>query len=191
MATVATPEDLRAAPGTAGKPPLGAVVKILDEKGEPVPDGKTGRIFVANAISFEGYTSGSDKERLGDLVSSGDVGHFDENGRLFIDGRDDDMIISGGENVFPREIEDLIASRDDVAEVAVIGVSDQEWGQRLKAFVVLAGGAVASDATTRSLQDYVKGRLLPYKYPRLVDYVDDLPKTGTGKIDRQALKARG
>ena len=184
MATVATPEDMRAAPGTAGKPPLGAAVKILDPQKRPVPTGETGRIFVANSISFEGYTSGDDKERLGGFVSSGDVGHFDEGGRLFIDGRDDDMIISGGENVFPREVEDLIAGRDDVEEVAVIGVSDPEWGQRLKAFVVLKPGAMLDEDDVKA---YVKQSLASYKVPREVAFIDALPRNATGKVLRRQL----
>ena len=177
MATVATPEDMRAAPGTAGKAPLGTVVRILDPQGQPVPTGETGRIFVANSISFEGYTSGDDKERLGDLVSSGDVGHLDDEGRLFVDGRDDDMIISGGENVFPREVEDLLGCRDDVEEVAVIGVNDPEWGQRLKAFVVRKPGATLGE---HEVQAYVRTCLASYKVPREVALLDALPRNATG-----------
>ena len=184
MATVATPEDMRAAPGTAGKPPLGTVVKILDPQGQALPDGETGRIFVSNAISFEGYTSGDDKERLAGLVSSGDVGHFDEGGRLFVDGRDDDMIVSGGENVFPREVEDLIASRDDVEEVAVVGVPDPDWGQRLKAFVVPKPGASLSEDAIKA---QVKQALASYKVPREVAFLDTLPRNATGKVLKRNL----
>ncbi len=184
MASVATPEDLRAAPGTAGKPPLGTVVKILDSEGKPLPAGKTGRIFVANAISFEGYTSGDDKERLDGMVSSGDLGHFDEEGRLFVDGRDDDMIISGGENVFPREVEDLISAHADVEEAAVIGVSDRDWGQRLKAFVVLKPGRELGEADVKA---YVKNALASYKVPREVDFIEALPRNATGKVLRRQL----
>ena len=185
MATVATPEDMRAAPGTAGKPPLGTSVRILDDKGNPVPDGQTGRIFVANSISFEGYTSGDDKERLDGLVSSGDVGHFDKAGRLFVDGRDDDMIVSGGENVFPREVEDLIAARDDIEEVAVVGVTDPEWGQRLKAFVVRKPGVELEGDV---LKQYVKQHLATYKVPREVVFLDMLPRNATGKVLRRELR---
>ena len=99
---------------------------------------RPGRIFVASGLPFEGYTGGDTKATIGELMSSGDVGHFDGAGRLFIDGRDDDMIVSGGENVFPAEVEDLLASHPAVREVAVIGVEDEDWGQRLKAVVVLA-----------------------------------------------------
>ena len=136
-ATVATPEDLRAAPGTAGRPPRGTVIKLYDEAGREVPRGEVGRIFVGNEMAFEGYTGGGGKEVIDGLFSSGDVGHLDAAGRLFIDGRDDEMIVSGGENVFPREVEDLLADHEGVVEVAVIGVEDEEFGQRLKAFVVL------------------------------------------------------
>ena len=161
-----------------------AVVKILDERRQPVPTGATGRIFVANSISFEGYTSGDDKERLEGFVNSGDVGHFDEDGRLFIDGRDDDMIISGGENVFPREVEDLIAGRNDVEEAAVIGVADPEWGQRLKAFVVLKPGATLAE---EELKAFVKRSLASYKVPREVAFIDGLPRNATGKVLRSRL----
>ena len=111
-ATIATPEDLRAAPGTAGKPPRGTIVKLYDDDGQPVEDGETGRIFVGNDLQFEGYTGGGDKDVIDGLMSSGDVGHFDDEGRLFIDGRDDDMIVSGGENVFPQEVEELLEGHD-------------------------------------------------------------------------------
>lgn len=184
MASVATPEDLRAAPGTAGRPPLGTTVRILDQEGQPLGPGQTGRIFVANMISFEGYTSGDDKERLGSMVSSGDVGHLDEAGRLFIDGRDDDMIISGGENVFPREVEDLIASHDCVEEAAVIGVRDAEWGQRLAAFVVLKPGATFSEDDVKA---HVKHNLASHKVPRSVRFLDSLPRNATGKVLKQEL----
>ena len=135
-ATIATPEDLREAPGTAGKPPRGTVVRIYDEEGQPVDDGETGRIFVGNDLQFEGYTGGGNKDVIDGLMSSGDVGHFDDEGRLFVDGRDDDMIVSGGENVFPQEVEELLEGHDAVKEAAVFGVDDEKFGQRLKAVVV-------------------------------------------------------
>ena len=108
-ASIATPEDLRAAPGTAGRPPIGTVIKLVDEGGNEVDQGETGRIFVGNNLLFEGYTGGGSREVLDGIMSTGDVGHFDADGRLFVDGRDDDMIVSGGENVFPREVEDLLS----------------------------------------------------------------------------------
>lgn len=186
-ATVATPSDLRAAPGTAGRPPRGTVVRIYDEAGEPLPPGEVGRIFVGNEMSFEGYTGGGGKDAIDGLLSSGDVGHFDAAGRLFIDGRDDEMIVSGGENVFPREVEDLLAAHEAVVEVAVIGVEDDEYGQRLKAFAVVAEGA---DASEEDLKAYVKAHLAGYKTPREIEFLPELPRNATGKILKRELQAR-
>ena len=184
-ATIATPEDLRAAPGTAGKPPRGTVVKIVDAEGErELPPGETGRVFVGNEMAFEGYTGGGGKDVYEGLLSSGDVGHFDDEGRLFIDGRDDEMIVSGGENVFPREVEDLLAGHEAVDEVAVIGVEDEEFGQRLKAFIVLTGpGELDEDG----VKDYVKRNLARYKVPREVEFLDSLPRNASGKILKREL----
>jgi len=186
-ATVATPEDLRAAPGTAGRPPRGTVVRLYDEAGREVPRGEVGRIFVGNEMSFEGYTGGGGKEVIDGLLSSGDVGHLDSDGRLFIDGRDDEMIVSGGENVFPREVEDLLADHDAVVDVAVIGVEDEEYGQRLKAFVVVADEAEVSEEELRA---HIKANLAAYKAPREIEFVDELPRNATGKILKRELHER-
>jgi fatty-acyl-CoA synthase len=183
-ATIATPEDLRAAPGTAGRPPRGTVVRVVDSEGEDVEPGRTGRVFVGNEMAFEGYTGGGGKDVLDGLLSSGDVGHFDADGRLFIDGRDDEMIVSGGENVFPREVEDLLSDHEEVREVAVIGVEDEQFGQRLKAFVVLAEGAVLTD---EDVKQHVKSNLARYKVPREVEFLDSLPRNATGKILKREL----
>jgi fatty-acyl-CoA synthase len=187
-ATVATPEDLRAAPGTAGRPPRGTTVRIVGEDGRELPQGDVGRIFVGNDMSFDGYTGGGGKEVLDGLLCSGDVGHIDAGGRLFIDGRDDEMIVSGGENVFPREVEDLLADHEGVEEVAVIGVDDAEFGQRLKGFVVLKAGQEVSED---ELKAHVKANLAGYKTPREIEFMDELPRNATGKILKRDLKARG
>jgi fatty-acyl-CoA synthase len=182
--TVATPEDMRAAPGTAGRTPRGTFVKLFDEHDREVAPGQTGRIFVGNDLPFEGYTGGETKAMIGDLMSSGDVGHFDAAGRLFVDGRDDDMIISGGENVFPAEIEDLLAEHAAVREVAVVGVEDEAWGQRLKAVVaLLEPGSVGED----ELKTYVKDNLAAFKVPREIVFVDALPRNATGKVLKKDL----
>jgi acyl-CoA synthetase (AMP-forming)/AMP-acid ligase II len=186
-ATIATPEDLRAAPGTAGRPPRGTTVKILDEEGRELPQGEVGRIFVGNEMSFEGYTGGGGKEVVDGLLCSGDVGHIDADGRLFIDGRDDEMIVSGGENVFPREVEDLLADHEAVVEAAVIGVEDTEFGQRLKAFVVAKPEA---GVTEDELKAHVKANLASYKTPREVEFLDELPRNATGKVLKRDLRAR-
>jgi len=184
QATIAQPDELRAAPGTAGRPPRGTTVRILGEDGKELPQGQTGRIFVANENQFDGYTGGGNKEIIDGLMSSGDVGHFDEEGLLFVDGRDDDMIISGGENVFPREVEDLLSDHGDVVEASVIGVPDPEFGQRLKAFVVLKDGASADQA---ALQAHVKSNLARYKVPREIVFLDELPRNPTGKVLKRQL----
>jgi fatty-acyl-CoA synthase len=186
-ATIATPEDMRAAPGTAGRPPRGTVIRIVDEDGNDLPPGETGRIFIGNQMAFEGYTGGGDKEHLGDLLSSGDVGHFDEEGRLFIDGRDDEMIVSGGENVFPREVEDLLSDHEGVVEAAAIGVEDEEFGQRLRAFVVKEDG---SEVNEEDLRNHVKSNLARYKVPREIVFVDELPRNATGKVLKRELAER-
>jgi acyl-CoA synthetase (AMP-forming)/AMP-acid ligase II len=185
-ATIATPRDLREAPGTAGKPPRGTVVRIYDDDGRPVArTGETGRIFVGNDLQFEGYTGGGYKDVIDGLMSSGDVGHFDDAGRLFIDGRDDDMIVSGGENVFPQEVEDLLASHDQISEAAVFGVDDEKFGQRLKAVVVTKGSKTLSETEVKK---YVKSNLAGYKVPRDVDFVAQLPRTSTGKVLKRELQ---
>jgi fatty-acyl-CoA synthase len=184
-ATVAGPPDLRAAPGTAGRPPRGTVVKILDDHGDELPVGASGRIFVGSEMLFEGYTGGGDKDRRNGLMATGDVGHFDADGRLFVDGRDDDMIVSGGENVFPGEVEDLLAGLAGIREVAVVGVPDEEFGQRLRAVVSLEPGAELSEA---ELQDHVRTHLARYKVPREVAFVDQLPRNATGKILKRELR---
>jgi fatty-acyl-CoA synthase len=178
-ATIATPADLRAAPGTAGRPPRGTVVRLYDADARPVGPGETGRIFVGNELCFEGYTGGGGKAVIDGLMSSGDVGHFDAGGRLFVDGRDDEMIVSGGENVFPREVEDTIATLAGVAEVAAIGVEDAAFGQRLSAYVVRSDGVTL---TAEDVKRHVKANLARYKVPRDVVFLDELPRNATGKI---------
>jgi acyl-CoA synthetase (AMP-forming)/AMP-acid ligase II len=182
-ATIATPKDLREAPGTAGKPPRGTIVKIYDDEGQEVETGDTGRIFVGNDLQFEGYTGGGNKDVIDGLMSSGDVGHFDDAGRLFVDGRDDDMIVSGGENVFPQEVEELLEGHDNIKEAAVFGVDDEKFGQRLKA-VIVAKKKMSED----EVKKYVKSNLAGYKVPRDVEFVDELPRTSTGKVLKRELK---
>jgi fatty-acyl-CoA synthase len=184
FATIATPADLQAAPGSVGRVVRGAVVKILGPDGQELPQGETGRIFVGHMIHFEGYTGGGDKERIHGMVSSGDVGHFDISGRLFIDGRDDEMIISGGENVFPREIEDLLHQHPAVLEAAAVGVADEQFGQRLSVFLVVRDGA---ELTEEDVKEYVRANLARYKVPSAVTFLDELPRNPTGKVLKRDL----
>jgi fatty-acyl-CoA synthase len=187
-ATIATPEDLRAAPGTAGRPPRGTVVRLYDAAGAEVEPGRPGRIFVGNELVFDGYTGGGGKPAIDGLLCTGDVGHFDDDGRLFVDGRDDEMIVSGGENVFPREVEDTIAALAGVDEVAAVGVDDAGFGRRLRAFVVRSAG---SSLTERDVKEHVRANLAQFKVPRDVVFVEELPRTATGKVLKRELAERG
>ncbi|MCG3752098.1 MULTISPECIES: acyl-CoA synthetase [Amycolatopsis] len=185
VATVATPEDWKRAPGTVGRAPVGCRVALYDEHGTKITEPHvTGRVFVGSGLSFGGYTDGRNKEIIDGLLSSGDVGHFDEDGLLFIDGRDDEMIVSGGENVFPIEVENLLVEREDVLEAAVIGVEDPDFGERLKAFVVRTEGSTLDEDGVR---EYVKANLARYKVPRDVEFLDELPRNATGKVLRTKL----
>ena len=152
--------------------------------GAEVPQGEPGRIFVSNGMEFAGYTDGQTKEVVAGLMSSGDVGHFDEEGRLFIDGRDDDMIVSGGENVFPQEVEELLLAHPGVADAAVIGVDDEDFGQRLAAYVVARGDAPGAE----ELKGFVRSNLARYKVPRDVHFIDELPRNATGKVLKRKLR---
>jgi fatty-acyl-CoA synthase len=182
-ATIGTPEDLRAAPGCAGRPPFGTRVRLYDDEGRPVARrGETGRIFVGNVLPFEGYTGGGSKEIIDGLMSTGDVGHFDAEGRLFVDGRDDEMIVSGGENVFPREVEELLATHEDVEEAAAIGVPDDQYGERLRAFVVPRG-----ELTEDGVKSFIRENLARFKVPREVVFVDELPRNPAGKVLKRQL----
>lgn len=183
-ATIADPTDLRVAPTSAGRPPLGTRIAILGQDGHPLPVGAVGRIFVGNEMLFDGYTNAASPAIADQLMDTGDLGYLDANGRLFVAGRDDEMIISGGENVFPRPVEEAIAMLPQVADVAVVGVPDAEFGQRLAAFVVQADGA-ALDETM--IKDYVRNRLSRFSIPRDVTFVDELPRTTTGKILKRHL----
>lgn len=184
FASIATPADLREDPATAGRPPRGTEIRLVDDRRQVVPAGETGRLFIRNSLTFDGYTGGGDKEKLNGFVSSGDLGHFDRHGRLRIDGRDDEMIVSGGENVFPAEVEDLIAGHVEVAEVAVIGVPDDRFGQALEAWVVLRREGAMDEAGIRA---FVKANLASYKAPRDVRFCPELPRNSTGKILKREL----
>jgi fatty-acyl-CoA synthase len=186
MIATATPEDLRAAPDTAGRPAEGTDVKILDAEFNEMPTGEVGTIYVRNSTQFDGYTSGASKDFHEDYMHSGDVGYLDAAGRLFVVGRDDEMIVSGGENVYPIEVEKTLATHPDVAEAAVLGVDDEQYGQRLVGFVVLAGGA---EATSDALKAHVRENLANYKVPRSITMLDELPRGSTGKILRRELLA--
>ena len=187
MIATATPRDLRAAPDTAGRPAEGTEIRILDAELNELPVGEVGSIYVRNSTQFDGYTSGQTKEFHEGFMCSGDVGYVDDAGRLFVVGRDDEMIVSGGENVYPIEVEKTLAAHDDVAEAAVLGVDDEKFGQRLEAFVVLRPGAAA---TPEELKQHVREHLANFKVPRAITVLDELPRGTTGKISRKELQDR-
>jgi acyl-CoA synthetase (AMP-forming)/AMP-acid ligase II len=185
FATIARPQDLEKNPATVGPVVKGVKVKILDDNGKELPQGEVGRIFVGNTFPFEGYTGGGHKQIVDGLMSSGDVGYFDENNLLYVSGRDDEMIVSGGENVFPAEVEDLISGHPDVVEATALGVEDKEWGHRLRAFVVKSDGASIGEEDIKS---YVKEHLARYKVPREVVFLEELPRNPTGKVLKRELR---
>ena len=165
---------------------MGVKVEILDPRGEPVATGAVGRIFVGGSVRFDGYTTGGGKQQHRGLLSSGDLGHF-EGDLLYVSGREDDMIVSGGENVFPIEVEELLSQLRGVAEVAVVGVPDAEFGQVLAAFVVKRRGAAL---TANEVRSHVRDHLARYKVPRRVEFLKELPRNETGKILRRSLAER-
>lgn len=184
-ASIATPSDLRKDPGTAGRPPHGTRVAILDRAGRPVRPGEVGQIYVGNEMLFEGYTAGSNHDLREGLLGTGDLGHIDSQGLLYVDGRADDMVVSGGENVFPRPVEELLAKLPQVREVAVVGVADPEFGQRLAAFLVLhPGQRLEAD----EVREYVRHYLARFSVPRDVVFLDELPRTATGKVIPRLLR---
>ena len=186
MIATATPEDLRAAPDTAGKPVPGTDIRILDDQLRELPTGEVGQIFVRNSSQFDGYTSGTTKDFHENFMASGDIGRLDAAGRLYVVGRDDEMIVSGGENVYPIEVEKTLVADPDVAEASVIGVDDEQYGQRLAAFVVLT---TDGSVTTEALKQHVRDSLANYKVPREIIVLDELPRSNTGKIVRRELLA--
>jgi fatty-acyl-CoA synthase len=184
VAAIATPSDLRRRPSTVGRPAPGVRVELLDADGNEVEPGTVGRIFVGSAARFDGYTSGTTKESQHGLLSSGDVGHFDAAGLLYIDGRDDDMIVSGGENLYPSEVQDLLAHHPAIAEVAVVGVPDPDFGQALAAFVVVRPGY---ELGVEEVRQHVRDHLARFKVPRRVEFLDELPRNATGKVLTRVL----
>ncbi len=184
-ATIARPQDLSKNPATVGPVVKGMKVKILDDNGNELPQGEVGRIFVGNFFPFQGYTGGGGKQIIDGLLSSGDVGYFDEDGLLYVSGRDDEMIVSGGENVFPAEIEDLVSGHPEVVEATALGVEDKEWGHRLRCFVVKVEGSSIDEDTIKT---YVRENLARYKVPREVVFIEELPRNPTGKILKRELR---
>jgi acyl-CoA synthetase (AMP-forming)/AMP-acid ligase II len=185
LASIAGPADLRAAPGTVGRAPRGIALQVLDEARREAPPGVTGHVFVGSGLVFDGYSGGGSREVVGGLMSTGDLGHLDAAGRLFVDGREDDMIVSGGENVFPQEVADALIAHPDVADAACVGVPDEQFGQRLRAFVVPASGDGAP--TPDALLAHLRATVARYKLPREIHLIPEIPRNPTGKLQRSRL----
>jgi acyl-CoA synthetase (AMP-forming)/AMP-acid ligase II len=181
-AAVATPEDLAADPRTAGKAPHGVTLRVVDDQGRDLPPGEAGRIFAGSGLSFEGYTDGSDKDRLDGLIATGDLGVLDEEGRLTVLGRDDDMVVIGGENVYVGQVEDCLRGHEAVEDAAVIGVDDPSYGTKLVAHVVLS-----KPTQDKELQEWVRSKIARFAVPREIHVHDELPRNTTGKVVKREL----
>ncbi|MEO5877615.1 MAG: AMP-binding protein [Streptosporangiaceae bacterium] len=177
--SIAGPRELRINPGTAGRPPRGTSLVLLNAEDKPVPRATIGRIFAANENVFEGYTSGEPTPAWGGLLFTGDLGHLDARGMLYVDGRQDGLVVSGGENVVPHDVEDVLSRLPEVREVAVMGIPDEEYGQRLAAYIVARPG---SELTEQSVREYVREQVARYAVPREVHFIPELPRNATGKV---------
>ena len=187
LVALSGPHDQRAAPGCVGRAPAGVTVRIRDGAGRNLPAGEIGHICIGSPLLIEGYIDGGNKSHLAGLMNTGDLGHVDAGGRLHVDGREDDMIVSGGENIYPQEIEEALAAQADVLDVAVIGVPDAEFGQRLRAFVVRRDQTVSED----TLRAHLKQQVARFKIPREFIFVDSLQRNPSGKVLRRVLASQG
>jgi fatty-acyl-CoA synthase len=184
--TLATPEELLLAPGTIGHAIEGNDIRLLDERGRDVPDGETGELWVKNAMLVAGYHRDDEATRASmrdGYFSVGDLAHRDAHGLYHIDGRKRDMIISGGVNVYPAEVEEVLHRHPHVAEVAVVGVPDPEWGERVRACVVPRGALDEAE-----LIAWARRQLSGPKAPRELRLMDELPKNPTGKVLKRQLR---
>ena len=190
--TRVTPAEWLERPGTVGRPWDGAEIHILDEEGNPCPPGVDGFVYIKpTSPNFE-YFRDPDKTasiKMGDLHTLGDIGHVDDAGYLFLRGRRHDLIISGGVNIYPAEVEDALLSSPEVLDAAVVGVADEEWGESVKAIVVAAPGVNADDSLRERLLDHCRSRLAGFKCPRTIEFRDTLPRTSAGKMYKRYLDA--
>jgi acyl-CoA synthetase (AMP-forming)/AMP-acid ligase II len=189
-------DDPNANIGSCGRPRTGMEVAIFDAQMNPVPVGEVGEICCRGPAVFAGYHANPEataKALRGGWFHTGDLGRLDERGLLYITGRESDMYISGGSNVYPREVEEVLLTHPGVAEVAVLGVPDEKWGEVGVAVVVPRADAAPFDAD--ALLAHLEGRCARYRWPRHVFFWEALPKSGYGKISkkdvREALFARG
>jgi long-chain acyl-CoA synthetase len=178
-------------PGSVGKPWPGSVVAVLDESGSPVPAGEPGLVYMrmgASNFSYHKDPAKTSASRVGDLFTLGDIGYLDEDGYLYLCDRKSDLIISGGVNIYPAEIENELACHPKVADVAVFGVPNPDWGEEIKAVVQPAEGVSGGEDLTEELLAFAADRLAKFKIPRTIDYADELPRDPNGKLYRRKLR---
>ena len=177
---IATPEDIRTSGETLGKPVPGVDVAVYSPDRKKLDRGEHGELYVKSDMVFEGYSSGEETKEIDGYLSIGDMGYLDEEGRVYVEGRGDDMVVIGGENVYPAEIEEVIDGIEGVEDVAVVGMKDDEYGEVLAAFVQ---GSVEPDR----VKEVCEKELASFKVPKVVEKVDDLPRTSTGKVRKKEL----
>ena len=188
LVTLAGPADHVARPGTIGRALRGNEIRLIDDAGREVPDGEVGELYARNAMLISGYHRNQEATRssLRDgFFSVGDLGRRDADGYYYLESRKHDMVISGGVNIYPREIEDHLHAHPAILDAAVIGVPDPEWGETLKAFIVLRAG---QRITESEIAEYCKAALADYKRPRKVTFMTELPRNPTGKILKRELR---
>jgi long-chain acyl-CoA synthetase len=190
--TIVTPEDWLARPGTVGTPWPVSEVMIADDDGTECPPGKPGTVYMKMALSDFAYKDDPEKtaaNRLRDFFTVGDIGYLDDDGYLFLCDRKSDMIISGGANIYPAEIEAEIIMHPKVADVAVFGIPDDDWGEQIKAVVQPAEGVAAGEGLAAEILASLDGRLARMKWPKTIDFVAELPRDPSGKLLKRRLRA--
>lgn len=185
----ATPEEARTNPGTVGRPLFWTKLAVRGEDGDERPPGETGELVVSGPTVSPGYLDADATAAAFDETGlrTGDVGYCDENGLFWVVGRTDDLIVTGGENVVPAAVADALRTHPGVADVAVVGVPDEEWGERVAALVVPADG---TDCSASALDEHCRDRLAGYEVPRTIRFADEIPRTDSGTVDRDAVRTR-
>ncbi|WP_052422300.1 AMP-binding protein [Nonomuraea candida] len=186
------PHDWLARPGTVGRPAPMFEARILDEDGNELPPGEPGLIYIRSSLGSFEYRNDPAKTAAsmrGDWYAPGDIGYLDDDGYLFLCDRRTDLIVSGGVNIYPAEIEAALLEHPAVADVAVIGVPDEEWGHNVVALVQPAEGVTPGPALTAELLEHCGPRIARFKQPKVIEYREELPRTPTGKLSRSKVRA--
>jgi long-chain acyl-CoA synthetase len=190
--TIATPQDALERPGTVGRPyRAGSQIKILDDDGNEVPRGEVGTVYTSVAGASFNYFKDDEKSasaRRGDLFTVGDFGRMDEDGYLYLVSRRTDLILSGGVNIYPAEVEGILCEHPAVADAAVFGIPNVEWGEEVKAVVQLMPGEPVEADVAAKLIAYCRSRLAAFKVPKTVDFIDELPRDPNGKLYKRELR---